>query len=393
MRIGILKENNGRVIITPDTARSLVASGHDVFCVDSAGLKAGFDNDKYIKSGAKLVKDNFELIKIAQLITSFKMPDSEILQKSSKNNIFINYSDIVNHKNSSVIISSNGGSLIGMEYIRDNSKNEMAIKLAELETRVAFNNISYHYNKPMDFGGKIIGNIPFLEQTKILIIGCGIFGEKIANMFNNKKCQINIFEKNYQRLSELDYLNASLHGMNSEILENKLQESDIVISCVSNDKKPVKNFIKKESIKKMKEGAMIFDFTINYGGTFETSKATTNLTPLYQKENIIHSCPTDLLYTMSNPASTLISNCALKYILLIAEGYSDNEVFRNAKLITNGKIDTDIVFLESDDNDILILKNPFELMEKKNSKSWKYSNDVNDFNDLLDDIEDYQHDM
>ena len=58
MRIGILKENNGRVIITPDTARSLVSSGHDVFCVDSAGLKAGFNNDAYVKSGVKLVKDN-----------------------------------------------------------------------------------------------------------------------------------------------------------------------------------------------------------------------------------------------------------------------------------------------------------------------------------------------
>lgn len=391
MKIGILSEKNNRVVITPDTAKTLISSGHDVFFVESAGVKSGFLDNDYLSVGAKPLKNNIELLERCQLITSFKIPKKEDLQRSRKDSIFFNYSNIVKNNQEAMIISSNGSTLVGMEFIEDSGKREIAESISDLESRVAFNKISFYYNKPIDISGNIIGNIPFIEQTKVSIIGCGLLGNKIINQFDQKKCLINVFEKNYQKISSLNNLNASLYSINDNKLEQTLMNSDIIISCASNDKKPIKKFISNDFIKKISKNTMIFDFSTEYGGTFATSKPTTMNIPLYSKDGVIHCCPTDLLQTCSRPTSILISNCALKYILLLSEGYMDSNYFKNAILVKEGIISDSIVFLENEDYDINILKNPFELMEHSSSKSWKYTNDINDFNELLDNIDDYDH--
>ena len=56
MIVGILKEikdNENRVGLTPDGARSLVAAGHSVLVEHDAGAGSGFGDEGYALAGAR----------------------------------------------------------------------------------------------------------------------------------------------------------------------------------------------------------------------------------------------------------------------------------------------------------------------------------------------------
>ena len=60
MKIGVPKEikpQETRIGLTPDSVKVLVSEGHDVLVENNGGFEAGFDNDQYIKAGAKIARD------------------------------------------------------------------------------------------------------------------------------------------------------------------------------------------------------------------------------------------------------------------------------------------------------------------------------------------------
>ena len=58
MRIGVPKEikpQENRIGLTPDSVKVLTSNGHEVLVENDGGYEAGFDNEQYKKSGAKIV--------------------------------------------------------------------------------------------------------------------------------------------------------------------------------------------------------------------------------------------------------------------------------------------------------------------------------------------------
>ena len=57
MKIGVPKEikpQENRIGLTPESVKTLVSEGHEVLVEDNGGFEAGFENDQYIKAGAKI---------------------------------------------------------------------------------------------------------------------------------------------------------------------------------------------------------------------------------------------------------------------------------------------------------------------------------------------------
>ena len=58
MRIGVPKEikpQENRIGLTPESVKILTSNGHEVLVESNGGSEAGFDNDYYKRSGAKIV--------------------------------------------------------------------------------------------------------------------------------------------------------------------------------------------------------------------------------------------------------------------------------------------------------------------------------------------------
>ena len=53
------------------------------------------------------------------------MPSSDLLNYLTSNTLYLSYSNIVKNKDKANIISLNGATLIGMEFISNNGKKEI----------------------------------------------------------------------------------------------------------------------------------------------------------------------------------------------------------------------------------------------------------------------------
>ena len=64
-----------------------------------------------------------------------------------------------------------------------------------------------------------------------------------------------------------------------DTIENAIAASDVVIGAVLIPGATAPKLVTREMLKKMKRGAVIVDVSIDQGGCFETSKATTHHSP------------------------------------------------------------------------------------------------------------------
>ena len=77
MRIGVPKEikpQENRIGLTPDSVKVLTLNGHEVLVENNGGFEAGFDNEQYKKSGAKIVNKAEDIFNDSEMIVKVKEP-------------------------------------------------------------------------------------------------------------------------------------------------------------------------------------------------------------------------------------------------------------------------------------------------------------------------------
>ena len=94
MRIGVPKEiksQEHRIGLTPDSVKILTSNGHEVLVENNGGFEAGFDNEQYKRSGAKIVNKAEDIFNDAEIIVKVKEPLSNEIKMIRENQIMFTY--------------------------------------------------------------------------------------------------------------------------------------------------------------------------------------------------------------------------------------------------------------------------------------------------------------
>ena len=94
MKIGVPKEikpQENRIGLTPDSVKTLVSEGHEVLVENKGGFEAGFDNDQYKKSGAKIVNKAEDIFNDSEIIVKVKEPLANEIKLIRENQIVFTY--------------------------------------------------------------------------------------------------------------------------------------------------------------------------------------------------------------------------------------------------------------------------------------------------------------
>ena len=94
MRIGVPKEikpQENRIGLTPDSVKTLVSEGHEVLVENNGGFEAGFENDQFIKAGAKIAKSAADIFNDADIIVKVKEPQKVEVDMIRENQIVYTY--------------------------------------------------------------------------------------------------------------------------------------------------------------------------------------------------------------------------------------------------------------------------------------------------------------
>jgi alanine dehydrogenase len=121
-----------------------------------------------------------------------------------------------------------------------------------------------------------------------------------------------------------------------------IQSADAIIGAMYQEEDFPRVLIDEDMVRKMKEGSVIVDLSIDQGGCVETSEIRTIEDPSFIKHGVIHYCVPNIASRVGRTASIALSNVFSPLLIRMGEYggimnfLKENRGLRNGVYIYNG---------------------------------------------------------
>ncbi len=329
MIIGIPKEiklKENRVACTPACARMVINNDHQVWVERGAGLGAGFDDDMYIASGARVVESSGEAWSV-DMVIKVKEPIAEEYPFLREGLLLFTYLHLAADRPLTEALCNSGTTGIAYETIQTGRRLPLLEPMSEIAGRMSAVMGAFYLSRAQGGKGVLLGGVPGVLPGNVLIIGGGTSGINAGRVAAGIGADVTILEVD---LEQMRYLDISLHGSahtlysNEQNLLDMLPKVDLLIGAVLVPGAKAPKLIKREMLSVMKPGAVFVDIAIDQGGCAETSRPTTHEDPIYVEEETIHYCVANMPGAYARTATQALTNATIPYALKVAnQGFED----------------------------------------------------------------------
>ena len=330
MKIGVPKEikpQESRVGLTPESTKILTSNGHEVLIENNGGFDAGFDNEQYLKAGAKIVKKAEDIFNDSEIIVKVKEPLSNEIKMIKENQIVFTYLHLAAAKELTEGLVKSKSVCIAYETVTDNSgRLPLLAPMSAVAGRMSIQAGAHSLEKNQKGRGLLLGGAPGVEPANVVILGGGVVGENAALIATGMRAKVNIVDKSEPRLKQLkDIFGDKIIPQHSEKTDlNKLvSECDLLIGGVLIPGAEAPKLVTKDMIKSMKRGSVIVNVAIDQGGCVETSKPTTHGEPTYIVDDVVHYCVANMPGGVPRTSTIALNKATLPHLIKIANnGYA-----------------------------------------------------------------------
>jgi alanine dehydrogenase len=350
MRIGVPKEiknNEYRVGLTPGNVRELTKKGHSVWVEHNAGEAIGFTDERYRLAGAEVVGSAEEVFAQAEMIIKVKEPQLQECRWLRADQLLFSFLHLAADPNQAMALMESGCIAFAYETVTDAEGGlPLLTPSSEIAGRLSIQAGAYYLEKMNGGRGILLGAIPGVVASKVMILGGGTVGTQAVRVALGMGSDVYVFDKSMQRLRELNshfVEGISTCFANAENLEEYLPEADLLIGAVLIPGATAPKIVSRSLVAKLKPGSVIVDVSIDQGGCFETSRPTTHSDPTYIEEGVVHYCVTNMPAGVPLTSTLSLTNVSLPFIMALAdEGYRkaclDNPYLLRGLNVYRGKI-------------------------------------------------------
>ena len=340
--IGLPKETHfqeKRICLTPDAVAALVSNDHRVLIEKSAGEKAGFSDMDYSESGAELTEDKNKVF-ACPIILKVEPPSIDEIELIKPKTILITALQLkTRNKIYFEALAKKKITALAFEFIKDEAHSYPAVKaLSEIAGTASVLIASELMANNELSNGMLFGNISGVPPAEVVIIGAGTVGEYATRSALGLGANVKVFDTSITRLRNFQVkIGRPLFTstLQPKYLMKALRRCDIAIGALKGtNRAPV--VVTEDMVKKMKNGAVIIDVSIDSGGCFETSEITSHDKPTKVKHGIIHYGVPNIPARYPKTASISISNIFSPYLLNMAESGSLENAIRFDSGLKNG---------------------------------------------------------
>ena len=207
MRIGVPKEikpQENRIGLTPDSVKVLTLNGHEVLVENNGGFEAGFDNEQYKKSGAKIVNKAEDIFNDSEMIVKVKEPLNNEIKMIRENQVIITYLHLAAAKELTEGLIKSKSVCIAYETVTDNNgRLPLLAPMSAVAGRMSIQAGAHSLEKNQKGRGILLGGAPGVEPATVVILGGGVVGENAALIATGMKAKVHIVDKSYERLVQL----------------------------------------------------------------------------------------------------------------------------------------------------------------------------------------------
>jgi len=329
MRIGVPKEikpQENRIGLTPDSVKTLVSEGHQVLVENNGGFEAGFDNDQYVKAGAKIANTASDIFNDADIIVKVKEPQKVEVDMIRENQILYTYLHLAAAKElTEGLIKSKSISIAYETVTDDNGRLPLLAPMSAVAGRMSVQAGAHCLEKNQKGRGVLLGGAPGGEPANVLILGGGVVGENAAIIATGMRAKVHIVDKSKARLKQLVQIfgDKIIPEQSDKIDLNKLvAEADLLVGGVLIPGAEAPKLVTKDMLKLMKRGSVIVDVAIDQGGCVETSKPTTHGDPTFIIDDVVHYCVANMPGGVPRTSTLALNKATLPYLVKLAnKGY------------------------------------------------------------------------
>lgn len=329
MLIGVPKEIKNfeyRVGLVPSSVRELVANGHQVMMQKNAGEKIGFHDSDYINVGASIADTAEEIFAKADMIIKVKEPQPSECKMLRENQILFTYLHLAPDPEQAKLLLASGCIAIAYETVTSRTGGlPLLSPMSEVAGRMAIQAGATSLEIKNGGRGMLLGGVPGVLPAKVVVLGGGVVGTNSVRVAMGMGAHVVVIDKSLDRLYQLDLqfgskINTVFSTMDA--IEHHVQTADLVIGAVLIPGASAPKLVTKKMISNMQQGAVVVDVSIDQGGCFETSKATTHENPTYIVDGVVHYCVANMPAAVPRTSAFALNNATLPFALSLANnGY------------------------------------------------------------------------
>ncbi|MEE3623838.1 alanine dehydrogenase [Nitrospirillum sp. BR 11752] len=350
MLIGVPKEiknHEYRVGLIPGNVRQLVAHGHSVIVQKNAGTAIGLTDEQYAAAGATLVETPEEIFAKADMIVKVKEPQPHECRMLRPGQVLFTYLHLAPDPEQTELLLASGAICIAYETVTDvRGGLPLLAPMSEVAGRMSIQAGAKCLEKSYGGNGILLGGVPGTPAAKVVVIGGGVVGLNAARMAVGLEAEVTVLDKSLDRLRQIDQQygrRVNTLYANIDTIEQAVLDADLVIGAVLVPGANAPRVVTKEMVAKMRPGSVLVDVSIDQGGCFETSHATTHAEPTYVVDGVIHYCVANMPGAVARTSTFALNNATAPFVLALADkgwqqALTDDVHLRNGLNVFRGKL-------------------------------------------------------
>ena len=325
MLVGVPKEIKTlefRVGLVPGSVRELIHHGHQAVVETGAGSGIGFDDEAYRAAGAEVVGSADEVFARADMIVKVKEPQASEYGKLREGQILFTYLHLAPDEPQTRGLVESGCIAVAYETVTNiHGGLPLLAPMSEVAGRMSIQVGAHCLEKTQGGSGMLLGGVPGVAASRVVIIGGGVSGTNAARMAMGMEAHVTVIDKSLERLYQLDLqFGPMLNTIYSTVdaIETNVMGADLVVGAVLVPGAAAPKLVTREMVAKMRPGSVLVDIAIDQGGCFETSRPTSHTEPTYVEEGCVHYCVTNMPGAVARTSTFALNNATLPFTLALA---------------------------------------------------------------------------
>jgi len=318
MRIGVLKERTpgeSRVALAPHAVYELTRAGHRVFVEAGAGEASSIADVAYEEAGGRLVGEAAKVYADAEIVVKVYGPVQEEYEHLREGLILLSFLSLpVNPSLMEALLDSRCVAF-AMEAIRDGRGGlPILTPMSEIAGRLTPQIGAHYLQRPFGGRGILLGGAAGVRSGRVVILGCGIVGAGAARTASGMGASVVVIDRDLDRLRRLEGANLSdvtTLAASSLGIRDAVLRSDLLIGAIHVVGTRTPALVDRDTVSQMKEGSVIVDVDVDYGGCVETSRPTTLADPTFVEYGVTHYCVKNVPASVPVTATRALSNALL----------------------------------------------------------------------------------
>lgn len=287
MILGVLKDDEDRVALTPDVVQKLTEF-HQVYVESNAGKEAFYSDALYTEVGATITSAA-EVIQQANLLVRIKPPSYEVIQQLATDSVVISSFQPYNNPEVVEKLSQYPLTVFSMDMLPRTTLAQDKDVLSSMASMAGYRSVleaATHLPRYFPMLTTAAGSIP---PAKVLILGAGVAGLQAVATAKRLGAVVEVFDTRAAVKEEVQSLGAKfveVEGARDDkdaggyaveqteeykqrqqaLIAEKSAKADVIITTALLRGKRSPILITKETVEAMKPGSVIVDLAASGGG-------------------------------------------------------------------------------------------------------------------------------